>query len=288
MPSYKRLSSYVDCRERIKFESPKCKLMKSIAIIGCGNLGLSIAEGLIDTPTQRYQVTATRRNLAAVSHLAESGVTLTSNNREAVRNSEVILLTVKPYNVESILKEVADLLDPGRHILVSAASGVTSLMIRHQVGDKLPVFRAMPNTATMVKESITCISHDNGTEEQLEAIADLFSHIGKSIIIEEHLMEAATVLGACGIAYAMRFIRAMTQGGIQIGFSAELASLIASQTAKGAAQLLLDRDSHPESEIDKVTTPKGCTIVGLNEMEHAGFSSSLIRGIVSSFEEIGK
>ncbi len=99
-------------------------------------------------------------------------------------------------------------------------------------------------------------------------------------------MEAATILGACGIAYALRFIRAMTQGGIQIGFSADVASLIASQTVKGAAELLLVGDTHPEAEIDKVTTPKGCTIVGLNEMEHAGFSSALIKGIVTSFEKI--
>ena len=262
--------------------------MKSISIIGCGNLGLSIVEGLIDAEEVDYKITATRRNLNAVKHLTDKSVTLTTDNREAVSASDVIILTVKPYNVEHILKEVGDVLDPTRHILVSAASGITSEMIRRQVGKKLPVFRAMPNTATLVKESITCVSHDNGTKEQLDTVIGLFSHVGKAIVIDEHLMEAATVLGACGIAYAMRFIRAMTQGGIQIGFSASLASLIASQTVKGAAQLLLEGESHPESEIDKVTTPKGCTIVGLNEMEHAGFSSSLIKGIVSSFEEIGK
>ena len=261
--------------------------MKSIAIIGCGNLGRSIAEGLMDAEHQDYHVYATRRNLDAIDHLRARGVVLTSDNREAVAAADVVLLTVKPYNVDKILKEVKDLLQPERHVLISAASGVTSAMIRSQVGEAMPVYRAMPNTATLVKESITCVSHDNGTAEQLGLVVHLFSHVGKAIVIDEHLMEAATVLGACGIAYAMRFIRAMTQGGIQIGFSAELASLIASQTVKGAAQLLLEGDSHPESEIDKVTTPKGCTIVGLNEMEHAGFSSSLIKGIVSSFDAIG-
>jgi len=99
-------------------------------------------------------------------------------------------------------------------------------------------------------------------------------------------MEAATILGACGIAYAMRFIRAMVQGGIQIGFSAEIASAIVNQTVKGASELLIQRNEHPEFEIDKVTTPKGCTIVGLNEMEHNGFSSALIKGLVTSFQKI--
>jgi len=97
-----------------------------------------------------------------------------------------------------------------------------------------------------------------------------------------------TVLAACGIAYALQFIRASTQGGIQIGFDAKTANLIAAQTVKGAAELLLKLNRHPEEEIDKVTTPKGCTIAGLNEMEHQGFSSSLIKGIVTSYDKIGK
>jgi pyrroline-5-carboxylate reductase len=101
-------------------------------------------------------------------------------------------------------------------------------------------------------------------------------------------MDASTILGACGTAYALRYIRASIQGGIEIGFDAATASLIAAQTAKGAAELLLVKGSHPEQEIDKVTTPKGCTIAGLNEMEHQGFSSSLIRGIVASYKKIAK
>ena len=214
------------------------------------------------------------------------GIQLGSDNVAAVRSSEVVILAVKPYNVKSILAEVAGELNPEKHIIISAASGVTTETLRKQVGNTIPVFRAMPNTATAVGESITCISRDSASAGQTDKVTQLFDCVGKSVVIDEHHMEAATVLGACGIAYVMRFIRAMTQGGIQIGFSADLASLIASQTVKGAAQLLLEGDNHPEREIDKVTTPKGCTIVGLNEMEHSGFSSSLIKGIVASFEQI--
>ncbi len=125
-------------------------------------------------------------------------------------------------------------------------------------------------------------------EEELSYVDDIFSQLGRVVRIDEKLMDAATVLGACGIAYALRFIRANIQGGIEIGFDAATATLIAAQTVKGAAELLIQTGRHPEQEIDKVTTPKGCTIAGLNEMEHQGFSSSLIKGISASFKKLSQ
>jgi pyrroline-5-carboxylate reductase len=133
---------------------------------------------------------------------------------------------------------------------------------------------------------MTCINGVSVTADQTAFVTTLFNQLGKTVLIEEKLMDAATVLGACGTAYAMRYIRANIQGGIEIGFSAATASLIAAQTVKGAAELLLQKNTHPEQEIDKVTTPKGCTIAGLNEMEHQGFSSSLIKGIITSYKKI--
>jgi pyrroline-5-carboxylate reductase len=156
------------------------------------------------------------------------------------------------------------------------------------IGSDVPIFRAMPNTAIAIQESVTCLCNNGASEDQIKHVTDLFNQLGITISIDEKLMDAATVLGACGIAYALRFIRAATQGGIEIGFDATTASLIAAQTVKGSAELLLKGNRHPEEEIDKVTTPKGCTIAGLNEMEHQGFSSSLIKGICTSFEKIGK
>jgi pyrroline-5-carboxylate reductase len=135
---------------------------------------------------------------------------------------------------------------------------------------------------------MTCLAHSGASALQLNYIQELFQQLGKTVMIDEKLMDAATILGACGTAYAMRYIRASIQGGIEIGFDATTASLIAAQTVKGAAELLLQKNTHPEQEIDKVTTPKGCTIAGLNEMEHQGFSSSLIRGIVTSYKKIAK
>jgi pyrroline-5-carboxylate reductase len=133
---------------------------------------------------------------------------------------------------------------------------------------------------------MTCICAQQASAAQVSYATGLFDQLGKTVVIEEKLMDAATVLGACGTAYAMRYIRANIQGGIEIGFSASVASLIAAQTVKGAAELLLIKNTHPEQEIDKVTTPKGCTIAGLNEMEHQGFSSSLIKGVVTSYKKI--
>jgi pyrroline-5-carboxylate reductase len=132
------------------------------------------------------------------------------------------------------------------------------------------------------------MSYTNAASAHISLVKKVFLTLGKVVVIDEKLMEAATILGACGTAYAMRFIRANIQGGIEIGFDVKTASLIVEQTVKGAAELLLQNGSHPEQEIDKVTTPKGCTIAGLNEMEHQGFSSSLIKGIAVSYQKIAK
>lgn len=260
---------------------------KRIAIIGGGNLGAAIAEGLIQrsfaTP---QQITVTRRNTQRLTALLQTGVTVTSDNAAAIQQSEIIIVALKPFNVKEILAELRANFDARKHILISVVTGVSLRELADIVNNGMPIFRAMPNTAIAIQESVTCICHKDANAEQADYVNALFDQLGITIPIEEKLMDAATVLGACGIAYALRFIRASTQGGIEIGFDAKTANLIAAQTVKGAAELLLKGNRHPEEEIDKVTTPKGCTIVGLNEMEHQGFSSSLIRGISASFKKI--
>jgi pyrroline-5-carboxylate reductase len=260
-----------------------------IAIIGCGNLGRAIATGMVTAETvSPDHITATRRNLKPLSDLADRGVILSTDNAAAVRRSDIILLAVKPYNVVPMLREWGHLLDPERHVLVSLATGITLTEMTAHIPNGVPVFRAMPNTAADVGQSVTAICGKGGSDAQRALVSELFDSIGLTVLIDEDLMESATILGACGIAYALRFIRAMIQGGIEVGFDAGTATAIVSQTVKGAAELLIQKGGHPEQEIDKVTTPKGCTIVGLNEMEHAGFSSALIKGIVTSYEKIAK
>jgi len=261
---------------------------KKIAIIGGGNLGTAIAEGLLKSKfCKSSDITITKRKVATLENLKNMGVNVTSDNAEAVRKSELVILAVKPYQVSDVLNSFKKELS-AKHILVSVVTSVLISEISAIVKMKLPLFRAMPNTAIAIQESMTCFSFTNAATAQINVVKNLFSTLGEVVMIDEKLMEAATVLGACGTAYAMRYIRANIQGGIEIGFDAATASLIAAQTVKGAAELLLQKGSHPEQEIDKVTTPKGCTIAGLNEMEHQGFSSSLIKGIAVSYNKIAK
>jgi pyrroline-5-carboxylate reductase len=260
-----------------------------VAIIGCGNIGQSIIQGLLKGKTiPARSITATRRNISELAFLEESGIRTTTDNISAVKESGLVVIAVKPYDIVSILTELKDHLKPDKHILISITAGIPISQIRDVTGKKLPIFRAMPNISSSVGKSVSCICHDGAATEEIEVVKKLFDNIGTTMIIDEDLMQSATILGACGVAYVLRFIRAMIQGGIQIGFDAATASAIVNQTVKGAAELLIERRQHPEFEIDKVTTPKGCTIVGLNEMEHNGFSSSLIKGIVASFDKIEK
>jgi len=261
---------------------------KKIAIIGGGNLGTAIAEGLLKSKfSKAAEIIITKRNISTLKSLKEKGIEITDNNNAAVKKSNVIILAVKPFQVEEVLNGIKKDLNTDK-ILISVVTGGLISEMEDIVKKNMTYFRAMPNTAIAIQESMTCICSKDADPATIKYVNDLFSTVGKVVTIDEKLMEAATILAACGTAYAMRYIRANIQGGIEIGFDASTASLIAAQTVKGAAELLLQKGSHPEQEIDKVTTPKGCTIAGLNEMEHQGFSSSLIRGVVASYKKIAK
>jgi pyrroline-5-carboxylate reductase len=258
----------------------------NITIIGAGNLGKAIAEGLLRVKyCKAEQLTLTKRNLTTLVDLKNKKVNLTSDNLKAVKNADIILLCVKPFQCMEVLKNISKNIKAGQ-ILISVVSGINISEIESLVAKKVTVFRAMPNTAMSINQSITCMASTNNKEKEKQKVKHLFEALGKAIFIDEKLMDAATILGACGTAFAMRFIRAKIQAGIEIGFDAKTASLIAAQTVKGAADLLLINGTHPEEEIDKVTTPMGVTITGLNHMEHHGLSSSVIKGINESFKKM--
>lgn len=256
-----------------------------ISIIGAGNLGISIAEGIVEKGLKSSSdIILTRRHLESINYLANKGYGITQSNAKAVTESRVVILCVQPKQLPSVIAEINSSLNEN-HILVSVITGVSLEEIQLQVPENVSVIRAMPNTAIAIGESMTCITSNNDQAKVLE-IKILFDALGKTLIIDEKLMQAATVLGASGIAFFMRFLRAATQGGVQMGFHSDEAQLIAVQTAKGAASLILENNQHPEVEIDKVTTPQGCTIAGLNEMEHQGLSSAIIKGLMVSYERI--
>ncbi|MEQ8473319.1 MAG: pyrroline-5-carboxylate reductase [Marinoscillum sp.] len=258
---------------------------QKIAILGAGNLGIAIAKGIADEGLKSAgEIYLTRRNLSHVEYLGKEGFQILTDNAKAVSEAKLVMLCVQPKQLPKLIEEINPVLTD-QHMLVSVITGVSIEEIKSQLKIQIPVVRAMPNTAIAIGESMTCIASEDSNDLAIE-VQKIFNSLGQTLIIDEKLMQAATVLGASGIAFFMRYLRAATQGGVQMGFHSEEAQLIAVQTAKGAATLILENKQHPEVEIDKVTTPQGCTIAGLNEMEHQGLSSALIKGLMVSYEKI--
>jgi pyrroline-5-carboxylate reductase len=262
--------------------------IKKISIIGSGNIGTAIYKGLTRSgKIESSCFTLTRRRAELLDEFRNAGVNVTSDNLRAAHESDMIVLTVLPSQLMNVLDEITPALDSSK-VLVSVVTAYSIEEIAERTENRSPVVLAMPNTAIGVGESMTCLASGRNDLKALEAVRAIFDLAGETLIIPERLMGSATILAACGIAFFMRYIRAASQGGIQVGFHAAEAQLISAQTAKGAARLLLESGNHPETEIDKVTTPMGCTIAGLNEMEHNGLSSALIKGIVTSYNELTK
>ena len=261
---------------------------KKIAIIGGGNLGKSIATGLLRANAVRPEdLTITRRKIQFLLSFSEQGVNVTSDNHKAVNESDIVIFCVKPHKINDILSSVKSDILKKKPIVISTVTGVKLTELAGILGSTtISLYRAMPNIAISVGESMTCISTNSQDEVQNNTIAGLFNVMGHSAFVDDDLMGAATVLAASGIAFAMRYIRAAMQAGIEIGFSSELSKQIVTQTVKGASVLLQENNIHPESEIDKVTTPRGITITGLSKMELHGFSASLVQGVLASFEKI--
>ena len=263
--------------------------LPKIAILGGGNIGLSLAKGLVNSGKyESGKITVTRKNKERFGEVSNYGFSVTNDNAATVSKAEIIVIAVLPQQLNDLLKSISTRVDVKKHLIVSVVSGVSTRDICKQLGKNVQVVRAMPNTAIAIGASMTCLASSNVTEKNMATVQSLFETVGEVIRIHEEMMTAATALNACGIAFFLRAIRAASQGGVEIGFHADEALRMAAQTAMGAARLLLEGNTHPENEIDKVTSPKGCTIAGLNEMEHHGFSSALIKGIKTSALKAGE
>lgn len=210
------------------------------------------------------------------------GANVTLDNVMAAA-ADVVAVVVKPWLVEKVIMEIKPVIDHDRQMLIVVAAGISSERINQWLdngnGVLPPLFLVIPNIAIAVKASMTFVVPVNASKHHVDAITGIFNDVGCTIVTEERLLAAGTTLASCGIAYAMRYIRASVEGGVELGFRASDAQQIVQQTVKGAVELLQANGGHPEAEIDKVTTPGGVTIKGLNEMEHAGFTSAVIRGL---------
>ena len=256
-----------------------------IAIIGAGNLGLSIANGILNSNGATTMYLTKRDTKSILDFEKHNKVTVTNDNRLAIQNSDVLIFAVQPVHFAAILESVKDLLNEN-HVIISTITGFGIDKIEEVIGKDNYIIRSMPNTAISVGKSMTCICSNEKGKKRIDLAKAIFNRMGHSMEIPESQMQAATVICASGVAFWMRLIRATTQGAIQLGFDAQEAQELAMHTCNGAASLLIESGNHPEEEIDRVTTPMGCTITGLNEMEHQGLSSSLIRGIVASYDKI--
>jgi pyrroline-5-carboxylate reductase len=257
--------------------------MSKLAVLGGGNLGRALALGWVAAGRfKASNIHVTRRQDDKLHDLHALGYRTGGNNVAAVSESELVILAVQPQQLDELLTEIAGQLDAKRHRVISVVTGVSIAQIRARIGTTVPLVLAMPNTAVAIGESMTCLAADEASEKALDEAQTLFDLVGRTLVIQEEMMAPATALCACGVAFFLRCIRAASQGGIEIGFHPEEALLLAGQTARGAASLSLKENAHPEGEIDRVTTPRGCTIVGLNEMEHRGLSSALIKGLIVS------
>ena len=246
-----------------------------ISIIGAGNIGGATALGLSGSA----EVTATARTEETLKRLQGKGIRTTTDNRDAVKGADIIIFAVKPWLMEGVVSELLPCIDTASQTIVSMAPGVSSEDFLRWLGPGARLAYAIPNTAIEVRESMTFIAPVTTDEKTTRELVELFSCAGKALEVPQRLLLAGTSLASCGIAYALRYIHAAAQGGVELGFFADEAAEIVAQTVKGAAALLDAHASHPEAEIDKVTTPGGLTIRGLNAMEAAGFTNAVIRGL---------
>ena len=253
-----------------------------ISIIGAGAMGGAIAEGLLKCDDLKAEnITVCDHNEPVMKHFAEWGASVTSDNDVAAQGSDIVMVVVKPWCVEQTLKGIKDSLDYKSQVLVVVAAGISSAQINEWMqkeGETLSLFLVMPNIAIAEKASMTFMSAVNASQGEINTVTDVFNSLGETLLMDESLFPAATAM-SCGIGYAMRYVRANVEGAVEIGFKAKVAQKIVLQTIRGAVELLQASGEHPEAAIDKVTTPGGITIRGLNEMEHAGFTSAVIRGL---------
>ena len=255
----------------------------NITVIGAGNMGGAAAIGIAKAGRIPAScITVTARHQSTLDRFSEYGIKTSMDNFQAVKDADAVIIAVKPWIVPEVCSQIKDALDYSRQQIVSFAPGVTPedmLGFLDKEGRKPSLTYVIPNTAIEVCESMTFVSGINVSADQEAAVAALFEGTGQVMVVPFKQLMPGTALASCGIAYALRYIRAAAEGGVELGFYAKDATKIVAQTVKGAAALLEAHGSHPEQEIDKVTTPGGLTIRGLNAMEQAGFTNAVIKGL---------
>ena len=254
-----------------------------IAIIGAGNMGGAIARGLAKGSLVRVEdIRVSNPSPGKLEALKAEfpDMQVTADNGEAVASADIVVLAVKPWMVGEVLNKLQL---KETQMLISIAAGIKLGDLWQLLGQKgNPLFRVIPNTAISEQQSMTFIASRNATPEQIKLMCDLFNEMGSSMLIPEEKIAAATSLASCGIAYALKYIQAATQGGIELGIPAKDGMRMVAQSLVGAAALILNNDTHPAIEVEKVCTPGGYTIKGINRLEQDGFTNAIINALKAS------
>jgi pyrroline-5-carboxylate reductase len=255
---------------------------KRIAVLGAGKLGEALITGMLDAgivSKKNFIATAAHQDrLEQLRHKVDIATTL--SNGEAVREAHLVLLCVKPQTVEEVVRQIADDLTPN-HVLISVAASVTTKFIESFLPKPIPVIRSMPNTPCFIKKGMTAIAPGKyATPEHVAHARKIFDAIGRSLIVDEKHMDAVTGLSASGPAFVYIIIESFIEAGVKVGLPRDVATQLAAQMVMGASSMVLETGEHPAKLKDIVTTPAGCTIDGILELEDGGLRVTLIKAVV--------
>ena len=258
---------------------------KKLALLGCGKLGTILLQAFLERGlVDKDEVIATIQHADRCKPLSQSlgGVACSTDNRAAVADASTVLIAVKPQAMPQLLEEIAPALKPGT-LVISVVTGVTLQFIQEQAGKDVAVIRAMPNTPAMVGAAMTALAGGNGIRpEQLETAKRFFESVGRVAVVDEKHMDAITALSASGPAFVFVILESLAEAGVKVGLPRELATTLAAQTLFGSAKLALETGHHPALLKDAVTTPAGCTIEGLIELEKGGLRVTLINAVITT------
>lgn len=254
-----------------------------ISIIGAGEMGGAFAMGLLKgTIFQPSEITVSNRHEDKLSPFARLGAGVTTDNRAAADGADIVAIVVKPDVVHTVVEELKPILDYSRQVIVNMAASISIAELEQwfdKDGEVPGIFQVLPNIGIEERASMSFITPNTKGSADSAKVQRIFDDLGRTMLVNERLLNSGNALAGCGIAYAMRYVRAAAEAGVELGFSGKDATGIILQTMEGAVKLLKASGNHPEAEIDKVTTPGGMTIRGLNTMEKYGFSNAVIEGI---------
>jgi pyrroline-5-carboxylate reductase len=259
---------------------------KKLGVIGVGKLGEALIAGLLKQGDLKVgDIKGSVHQESSIARVKERlGIETTLDNKQLARDRDIIIIAVKPQNMDKVLRDIADELRPNQ-LLISVAASVTTNFVEERMNKEIPVVRAMPNTPSVMNAGMTglCLGKHSSTEHKGTAEA-IFNCVGKTVFVDESLMDGVTALSASGPAYLYVVIESLAEAGVKLGISREVSTLLAAQTMYGAARMVLESNAHPALLKDMVTTPAGCTIDGLMELEEGKLRVTLIKAVVKAAE----